>query len=353
MKKRVLAGIMAGCLIIGTLTACGQGSTDTEKSDDSASAATTEEAGDASEDEASAEDLRVTMILSDRDEWLSEMESGALAAAEEIGIDLVTQDAQKDTSKMLQFIETAKNDGQKAVIVNMVDPETGQECIDAAGDMKVVFVNRYPTDLSLLNENAVYVGSDENQAGDLQAEYLSEYFEEKGQTDIKYILLSGNYGLTATTLRTDSALNGLKDRGINATEATAPLVADYNRAEAQDMITPVLDTTEFDCIIANNDAMALGAVEAMIDVGQDPASVPIVGIDASTDGRKSIAEGQMAMSAFQNAIGQGKTAVLAAKNLLEGKAANEGSAYSVDAENEFIIWVPFERVDKTNVADYD
>ncbi len=179
MKKRVLAGIMAGCLIIGTLTACGQGSTDTEKSDDSASAATTEEAGDASEDEASAEDLRVTMILSDRDEWLSEMESGALAAAEEIGIDLVTQDAQKDTSKMLQFIETAKNDGQKAVIVNMVDPETGQECIDAAGDMKVVFVNRYPTDLSLLNENAVYVGSDENQAGDLQAEYLSEYFEEK------------------------------------------------------------------------------------------------------------------------------------------------------------------------------
>ena len=122
MKKRVLAGIMAGCMIIGTLTACGQGSTDTEKSDDSASAATTEEAGDASEDEASAEDLRVTMILSDRDEWLSEMESGALAAAEEIGIDLVTQDAQKDTSKMLQFIETAKNDGQKAVIVNMVDP---------------------------------------------------------------------------------------------------------------------------------------------------------------------------------------------------------------------------------------
>ena len=72
------------------------------------------------------------------------------------------------------------------------------------------------------------------------------------------------------------------------------------------MITPVLDTTEFDCIIANNDAMALGAVEAMIDVGQDPASVPIVGIDASTDGRKSIAEGQMAASAFQNAIGQEK-----------------------------------------------
>lgn len=165
--------------------------------------------------------------------------------------------------------------------------------------------------------------------------------------------MSGNYGLTATTLRTDSALNGLKDRGINATEATAPLVADYNRAEAQDMIAPLLGTVEFDCIISNNDAMALGACEAMTAAGMDPASVPIVGIDASTDGRKSIAEGQMAMSAFQNTIGQGSTAVLAAKNLIEGKPASEGSEFETDPENEFNTWVPFERVDASNVADYN
>lgn len=85
----------------------------------------------------------------------------------------------------------------------------------------------------------------------------------------------------------------------------------------------------------------------------DPASVPIVGIDASTDGRKSIAEGQMAMSAFQNAIGQGSTAVLAAKNLIEGKPASEGSEFETDPENEFNTWVPFERVDASNLADYN
>ena len=351
MKKRILASLLAGCMVLGSLTACGGG--DDAGTDASAETSETSEADAAEEEGGDSGDMKVTMIISDRDEWLSEMESGALDAAGKLGIDLTTQDAQKDTSRLLQFIETARNDGQKAVIVNMVDPETGQECIVAAGDMKVVFVNRYPTDLSLLNENAVYVGSDENEAGDLQAEYLAEYFEEQGKTDIKYILLSGNYGLTATTLRTDSALNGLKDRGINAEEATAPLVADYNRAEAQDIIAPLLGTTEFDCIISNNDAMALGAVEAMIDAGMDPASVPIVGIDASTDGRKSIAEGQMAMSAFQNAIGQGSTAVLAAKNLIEGNAANEGSEFDVDPENEYITWVPFERVDASNVADYN
>lgn len=353
MKKRVLASLLAGCMVLGSLTACGGGEEAADTTAEPSQEASAGESEEAAEEETAQGDLKVTMILSDRDEWLSEMESGALEAAEELGIELTTQDAQKDTSRLLQFIETAKNDGQKAVIINMVDPETGQECIDAAGDMKVVFVNRYPTDLSLLNENAVYVGSDENEAGDLQAEYLAEYFEKEGKTDIKYILLSGNYGLTATTLRTDSALNGLKDRGINATEATAPLVADYNRAEAQDMIAPLLGTVEFDCIIANNDAMALGACEAMTAAGMDPASVPIVGIDASTDGRKSIAEGQMAMSAFQNAVGQGSTAVLAAKNLIEGNPASEGSEFETDPENEFITWVPFERVDASNVADYN
>ncbi|MGI6007493.1 MAG: substrate-binding domain-containing protein [Ruminococcus sp.] len=353
MKKRVLASLLAGCMVLGSLTACGGGSGTDTSAETSEAEASAEEADVSAEDGASSENQKVTMILSVRDEWLSEMESGALEAAEEMGIDLTTQDAQNDTSKMLQFIETARNDGQKAVIINMVDPETGQECIDAAGDMKVVFVNRYPTDLSLLNENAVYVGSDENQAGDLQAEYLAEYFEKQGKTDIKYILLSGNYGLTATTLRTESVLNGLKERGINAEEATAPLVADYDRATAQDMISPVLTTIDYDCIISNNDSMALGAVEAMTAAGLDPSSVPIVGIDASTDGRKSIADGQMAMSAFQNAVGQGSTAVLAAKNLIEGKPANEGSEFDVDPDNEYITWVPFERVDASNVAEYN
>lgn len=358
MKKgrRVITSVIAGCMIFGMLTACGNNNdtaSEATNAEETAAEETTAEETTSEETETTDGGIKVTMILSDRDEWLSEMETGALEAAEELGINLVTADAQQDTSKMLQFIETAKNDGQTAVIVNMVDPETGQECIDAAGDMKLVFVNRYPTDLSLLGEDAVYVGSNENEAGDLQAEYLTEYFEEKGMTEIKYILLSGNYGLTATTLRTNSALDGLEARGLVATEATAPLVADYNRAEAQDKIAPVLDSIEYDCIIANNDAMALGAVEAILDKGGDPAEVPIVGIDASTDGRKSIADGQMAMSAFQDAVGQGRTALIAAKNLLEGNTINEGTGKEIDEENEYIIWVPFERVDATNVADYD
>lgn len=72
MKKKVLASLLAGCMVLGSLTACGGG----------------EEAADTTAEpsqEASAEESE--------------------EAAEELDIELTTQDAQKDTSRLLQFIE--------------------------------------------------------------------------------------------------------------------------------------------------------------------------------------------------------------------------------------------------------
>lgn len=356
MKRKVLAGILAGLFVLSTLAGCG--STKTENSAETTEPETTTEAAtddgtEAETSENSADEEKMTLILALRDEWLSELEAGAIAAADEVGVKLTTADAQNDTSKLLQFIETAKNDGQKAVIVNMVDPETAAQCVEAAGDMKVVFVNRIPTVTEgLLNENVVYVGSDENTSGKFQGEWLAEHFKKEGKTEIKYILLNGTIGNVSTTLRTESVLKALEDNGITATEATAPLAADFNRETAQDMIAPLLTTTEYDCIISNNDAMALGAVEALTQEGIDPATVPVVGIDASTDGRQAVKDGTLAMSVFQDPVGQGKGALLAAKNLLEGKPVNDGSEYDVD-ETGYIVWVPFELVTPENVADYD
>lgn len=356
MKRRVLAGLLASVLALGTLAGCGGGGSDDAATDSSAEATTDDaaaEEGSSETSDAEGGDLgEITMILALRDEFLSTLEAGALAAAEEMGINLTTQDAQSDTSKLLQFIETAKNAGQEAIIVNMVDPETAPQVIEAAGDMKVVFVNRPPVDTSVLNENAVYVGSDEMQSGKYQGEWLAEHFKAEGKTDIKYILLNGTIGNVSTTNRTESCLQALKDNGINATEATAPLAADFDRATAQDMISPLLTTTEYDCIISNNDAMALGAIEALTAQGIDPTTVPIVGVDATVDGRQAIKDGTLSMSVFQDADGQGRGALMAAANLVSGAALNEGTDYELD-EAGYTMWVPFEPVTPDNVADYD
>ena len=85
-----------------------------------------------------AEGYKMTIIMSSRDEFLSTLERAASDAAEELGIELSAQDAQNDSAKVLQYIEASANAGEDAVIINLVDTETAEECVEAAGDMKVV-----------------------------------------------------------------------------------------------------------------------------------------------------------------------------------------------------------------------
>ena len=341
MKKRLLAALMASAMMAATLAGCGSTSNET----------TTQEGGETAE--TGGDGYSMTLIMSLRDEFLSTLEAGAQAAAEEAGVTLSTQDAQNDTGDLLQFIESARNAGDDAVLINLVDAATAQQCIEAAGDMKVVFVNRVPEDTSVLTAgSSAAVVSDENQSGGYQGQFLADYFNAKGQTDVRYIMLQGTLGLVHTEQRSASVIQAMKDGGLNPIEAAATLVADYDRATAMDMISPLLGTTEFDCIIANNDAMALGAVEALQAQGMDPTSIPIVGIDATVDGIQAIKDGTLAMTVFQDANGQGYGAVQAAVNLIEGNAINDGTDYETD-ETGNIVWVPFEPVTPENVADYE
>lgn len=310
-------------------------------------------ANGSSDQDSSQDKQKLTIVMSQRDEWLSTLDAAAKAAADEMGYSLNSLDAQSDANKQIQFVETARNNGEKAIIVNLVDPNTAADIVEAAGDMKVVFVNRLPADTSILNENVVYVGSDEMTSGKFQGEWLAEHFKAQGKTEIRYILLNGILGQVSTTNRTKSVLQALEDNGIKAVEASAPLACDYDRAKAMNQIGPLLSSgTKFDAIISNNDAMALGAIEAIEQQDMDPASIPIVGIDATADACAAIQSGKLAMSVFQDPKGQGKGAILAAINLIEGKAINEGIDYQLDASNPNIEWVPFEPVTADNVADY-
>lgn len=179
--KKFLAQIMAGLMCVSVLAGCGaNGST--------SSAGSASGSGSAASDDSNKS---ITLVLSQRDEWLSTLVDAAESAAKDKGYKMNTVDCQSDVSKAIQFVETARNAGEKAIIVNLVDPSQASEIIDAAGDdMKVVFVNRLPGDMSVLNQNAIYVGSNESEAGMYQGKALAEYFKAKGQTDIKYILLT-------------------------------------------------------------------------------------------------------------------------------------------------------------------
>ena len=212
MKRRIFAGLIASAMMASMLAGCGGSSGSNGNAQGG--------------DKASGDGYSMTLIMSLRDEFLSTLEAGSKSAADELGVTLASQDAQNDTGKMLQFIESAKNAGDDAVLINLVDAATAQQCIEAAGDMKVVFVNRAPSDTSVLEAGkSVAVVSNENTSGYYQGEFLANYFKDKGKTEIKYLMLQGTLGLVHTEQRSASVLKALEDNGIKATQAAAPLVA--------------------------------------------------------------------------------------------------------------------------------
>ncbi|MCD8356474.1 MAG: substrate-binding domain-containing protein [Clostridia bacterium] len=340
--KKMMAMLLVGATCVGMMAGCG--------SSGSSNSGSAESTG-------SGENGTMTLVMSSRDEFLSTLEASALKEAEAAGVKLTSQDAQNDAAKQIQYIETAVNGGDAAVLVVPVDSDAAQSLVDAAGDTPLVFVNRPPSDLNVLNaENVGYCGSNEDTSGYYQGEYLAEYFKAQGKTDIKYVLLQGELGQVSQIKRCAGVLQALKDYGINAT-SVVDLAGKYDRAEAMNKISPILTSgQQFDCIISNNDAMALGAVEACEAANVDPSSFPIVGIDCTADGAAAVQAGKMAMTVFQNPTGQGKGGIEVALNLMAGKPANEGTEFVKDDTGESysdsIVWIPFEPVTADNVADY-
>ena len=117
--------------------------------------------------------------------------------------------------------------------------------------------------------------------------------------------------------------------------------ANWSRDQAQSLMTNWLSTgAAFDGVIANNDEMAIGAIQAMKAAGIDMASVQVGGVDATQDALVAMQAGDLDVTVFQNAAAQGSGSLDAAVKLAKGEAVEQK------------VWVPFELVTPANVADY-
>ena len=182
-----------------------------------------------------------------------------------------------------------------------------------------------------------FVGSDHFYAGQLQAEFLMETLPS-GDEPVKLCYLEGTNGFVHTTLRIAGFFDTLDAAGYNY-ELLSSLEGEYMRDKglqiAEDWFTKYGD--EIDAIAPSNDEMIWGALEAMKGAGI--SGVVLMGIDANDDTKQAVVDGEISMTVFQNAEGQGKWGAIQAYNACLGMEDN-------------VIDVPYERVDPTNVADY-
>lgn len=317
--------------MVGMVTISGCGNKQDAASPDQASV-------DSGDTAVASSGLKVGFSISERDQFLTSLETAIVNAAKEKGVDLTVFDSQQDVQKQIDHVNTFVSQGYDAIIINLVDASNTEGVMMAAGDTPVVFVNRVPDETYLKEGQTAYVGSNELQSGGLQAEFLTEYFKDKEPKTLDYVMFLGILGQTSTNLRTQSVKEGLEESGFTLNQVFED-TAEFDRAKAMEKMQQFLGTgKEFDVVICNNDEMALGVIEALRAVGK--TDIPVVGIDATGNALDAIANGELSCSIFQNPVGQGAGALEVAYK------AGKGEAFEAET------WIPFELVTIDNVADY-
>lgn len=267
------------------------------------------------------------------------------AMSNHVQLDVVCSESSIETQA--SQIESAESSGYDIILCNPVSIDTTLQLEASAGDLPIVFINSSPDESLLKADKYMYVGSDEMVAGQYQAEYVLEKLSSK--EEINVAIFKGEKGHPATNDRTESVKNALADSGKKINYVFVD-IANWSTDEAKEMFNIFLSTkTPVDCVICNNDSMALGVIESCKENNIDLNTLPILGVDATSDGCKEIQNGNMAFTVYQSATGQGEAAVKLAVTLATGKS---GSTVEGVSEDGLYIWVPFEKVDASNVANY-
>jgi inositol transport system substrate-binding protein len=292
---------------------------------------------------AMAEGIGVSMALFD-DNFLTVLRNGIQSQADAAGLKVQIEDAQNDVAKQLDQINNFIASGVDAIIVNPVDTSATQAMSDAAAaaNIPLVYVNRQPINVDTLPDNQAFVASNESESSRQGFIEQCNQWKAAGKEEVSVYVMQGELSNQAAVQRTQNYYD-VMEAGECAVKVNVidQQTANWSRDQAQSLMTNWLSTgTAFDGVLANNDEMALGAIQAMKAAGIDMASVIVSGVDATQDALASMQAGELDITVFQNAAAQGGGALDAAVKLAAGEAVDQK------------VYIPFELVTPANIDGY-
>ncbi|MBR0096729.1 MAG: galactose ABC transporter substrate-binding protein [Synergistaceae bacterium] len=288
------------------------------------------------------------------------------AEMEKIGGELEITDSQNRQPLQNDQVDAYIAKGANVVIVNPVDRTAAlplMEKAKAAG-IPIVFINREPEpEVMQAYDKIWYDGAKAEESGTQSGELIVDYFKKTPGADknkdgkIQYIMLRGEQGHQDAVLRTEYSVKAMKEGGFELEELGSD-TANWDKVQATDKMKGFISAVgieRIEAVLANNDDMALGAIEALKAEGYnmgDPAKyIPVVGVDATAPALEAMAKGEMLGTVLNDAANQGKAAVQAAVAAAMGKEVNKETIGYEVTDGKY-IWVPYRKVTSENYKDF-
>lgn len=341
MWKKTAAGLLGMAMVFGTMTGCSSSEpaetaaatvAQTEATT-AAEAAKDAEATTAAEATETKKELVIGCTLQNLSEEFMTMLQGAmeLQVKNYDNVKLIVNDAESQADKQASQLDTFVAQKVDAVIISPVDADALATAVKSVVDAGIPVIT-CSADVTG-DQGHVWVGSSNENGGQIEMEYVAEQLGGKG----KIAILRGPLGAFAEQGRFTGYETVLADNP--EIEVVFDQTGNWQREEAMALIENLLTTgTEIDAVVCQNDGMALGALEAVKAAGKQDEII-ITGIDAIVDALDSIKAGELDATCFQDAIGQGTNALDMAV-----KAANGEAIERMD--------IPFELVVQDNVDGY-
>ena len=353
MTKKVTAMALASMMAL-SLAGCGSSSTT------ATTAAATEAATTAAATEAAGTvdvaDKKVGISIYKFDDNFMTLYRTELVRylTEDLGFkaeNVVVQDGKGDQAEQTNQIQNFITQKYDVLILNLVQASSAPEITDMCKEagIPVVYINREPdaTEEERWESeglNATYVGCDARQSGTYQGEEILETANKgdiNGDGKVSYIMIQGDPENVDAQYRTEFSVKALTDAGVEVEELLKQR-GDWDQAKAQQIAQDALTQygDKIEVIFCNNDAMALGALQAIEAAGRKVnEDIYLVGVDALTEAVQNVIDGKQTGTVFNNHFAQAQAASDIAVKFLGGE--------KVDAVN----MVNYEKVTQDNAQE--
>ena len=262
-------------------------------------------------------------------------------------INLTIMDGRSNQTTQMDQIDQLIRRDYDILCVNIVDRTAASVLIDKAkeSNIPVIFFNRQPVAEDMERwENIYYVGSKGEEGGVLQGQIVlnawlnnKSLYDKNNDNIIQYVMLEGEPGHQDALLRTEYSVKTLTDNDI-AVEKLSSDSANWSRSQAATKTSEWINEfgKQIEVVFANNDDMALGAIDAFTEAQLD---IPlIVGVDAIEPALDAIKSGTLYGTVKNDAVGISNNMMELILILYNGDDPKD----KMQIDDEHYLWLPYE-----------